>query len=308
MSLSHEAGAIPATPGLLGEEPCSRSREDQAFKSFFLVMLSAACFAAMAVMTKRIRAHVPLLELTFYRGVFGLVPLTLILWHQRLSWKSQDWPILLSRGLCGLLATLCYFWALGRIPLALAVLLNYTAPIFTTVFAVMFLRETTTWASLGFLLLSTLGLYPLLAPSFQGDWTGYAVGLCAGALSGAAYTAVKHLSRTTSPWLIAWSFNCTLSLGCLPGVFHGGPSRAGSEWLWLIGISLAGTAGQVIMALGFRGTPVSRVSVATLFVLILTTLAGWLWWGETLSPGALVGMAAILAGIIGLGMQKKERK
>ena len=281
-------------------------RQSQALRSFLLVMLSSACFAAMAIMTKHLQGQVPLLELTFYRGAFGLIPLTVILLVRKIPWKAQDWPILVSRGVWGLLATLCYFLAIGKIPLALAVLLNYTSPIFATLFAVVFLGERATRASLGFLLLSIVGLYLLLHPSLRGDWHGYALGLCAGVLSGAAYATVKHLTRTTSPWLIVWSFNFIISLGSLPGVFRSWPNRMDSEWPWLVGISLAGTAGQILMALGFRWTAVSRASVATLSVLILTTLAGWWFWSETLTAGTLMGMATILTGIIGLGIQQSE--
>jgi drug/metabolite transporter (DMT)-like permease len=296
--------ALPAAQISRPGSIATHGSQDQTLRGFLLVILSSVCFAAMAIMAKKLHGQVPVWELTFYRGVFGLVPLTAVLWMQRISWKAQDWPILVSRGIWGLLATFCYFWAIQRIPLALAVLLNYTSPIFTAFFAVAFLREKMRGASLGFLLVSMAGLCVLLHPGFHADWKGYAVGLSAGILSGAAYATVKHLTYRTSPWLIVWSFNSIISLGSLPGLLQGGPRKTSAEWFWLVCISLAGTLGQILMAFGFRQTPVSRSSVATLFVLILTTLAGWRWWGETPSINALVGMAAIFVSIIGLGAQK----
>ena len=55
--------------------------------------------------------------------------------------KTQQLPRYLFRSAIGVVSMLCGFWAIGHLPLAQAISLSYSTPLFVTIAAVLFLHE-----------------------------------------------------------------------------------------------------------------------------------------------------------------------
>ena len=94
------------------------------------MIVASLLFACMGVCVKLGSAHLSTGELVFYRGLIGLLMMAVLLRVQGIPFATPHWKLQLSRGLSGTVALMCYFFALGILPLATAVTLNYTSPIF----------------------------------------------------------------------------------------------------------------------------------------------------------------------------------
>ena len=96
-----------------------------------LMLASGLLFAAMGALIKNLSATLPNEMLVFFRSLIGLLVLTPWLLHRGPSYfATRRLGAHLLRALTGLAAMYCFFYALGRLPLAEAVLLNYSAPLF----------------------------------------------------------------------------------------------------------------------------------------------------------------------------------
>ncbi|MHB1847167.1 MAG: EamA family transporter, partial [Deltaproteobacteria bacterium] len=109
-----------------------------------LAALSVASFffASMALLTRiATQRGFSIPELVFTRmgvGALGCVAL----WRAYGAALPRSRPfLLLARGLLGTASILLFFFALGRLPVGVATLLNYTSPLFTALFATVFLGE-----------------------------------------------------------------------------------------------------------------------------------------------------------------------
>lgn len=204
------------------------------------------------------------------------------------------------------LAMVCYFVALRTIPLADAALLNFSAPVFTAILAVLLLRETLSSSALGWLGLALAGLWVGLRPSWQGAAPGYAAGLGAGIFSAAAFVTVKAMSGLESPWRIVFYFNAIASLVLLPAAVAGWRQPNPAQASWLAAISLMGTAGQVCLTLGYGRVKVSSGSTATLLAFVFSTLGGYLFWREAMPVAKVAGMAAVVVAVVGLAAAGQE--
>src|SRR5512138_1275539 len=114
-----------------------------AMKSSWM-LVAAALFALMGVLVKHASAHFSPAELVFYRSAFGLAAIWAVVAvsHRRLlaplatpHLRSHFW-----RGVSGFAALVLFFYALARLPLATAVTLNYTAPLFLAALSAWWLR------------------------------------------------------------------------------------------------------------------------------------------------------------------------
>lgn len=94
------------------------------------MIVASLLFACMGVCVKLGSAYFSTGELVFYRGFVGLLLMALLARWQGISYRTPHWRRQLSRGLSGTGSLMCYFFALGALPLATAVTLNYTSPLF----------------------------------------------------------------------------------------------------------------------------------------------------------------------------------
>ena len=116
-------------------------------------------------------------------------------------------PHLVLRGLFGGAAVLCYFLTIEHLPVGIATLLNYTAPVFTAVWAALLLREPLDASAVGALALATCGVVLVSLGTSRNAPVGASYWLMVGAisavLSGAALTGVSwgawQISRDVLP-------------------------------------------------------------------------------------------------------------
>ncbi len=266
------------------------------------MLVAAALFALMSVLVKHASATFSSAELVFYRSAFGLLAIwgVIAIRHRRLlaplataHIKAHLW-----RGLAGFTALLLFFHALSRLPLATAVTLNYTAPLFLAALSAWWLHERHGRGLVGAVLLGFVGIVLLLRPQVQGqEWLPALAGLASGMLAAVAYVNVKNLGRLgESEWRVVFYFTLLSTVGGAAWMavagFH--LPRAG-DWPWLIGIGVTATVAQLALTRAYhRGRTLTVGSLAYTTV-GFSALYGVLLFGETLPLLAWIGMVVVAA-------------
>ena len=128
----------------------------RAASALAVLALCSLLFGLMAVVAKAAAARLPGPQVAFVRFLFGLAACGSISIRRPL--RARNVVGLVLRGLFGGAAVLCYFLTIEHLPVGIATLLNYTAPVFTAVWAALFLREPLDASSVGALLLATCGV------------------------------------------------------------------------------------------------------------------------------------------------------
>ncbi|MFY9326977.1 MAG: DMT family transporter [Georgfuchsia sp.] len=239
-------------------------------------------------------------ELVFARGAVATLLLGGYIVVRRLPLATPLWRSHLVRGCSGFVALVAYFYAISMIPLATAVTLNYTSPLFLALLLAFWAREPVRPVLYGALVLGLIGIVMLLQPTLAREqWLGGVLGLASGVVASVAYLNVRHLGEMGEPeWRTVFYFSLFSMLGGVPWLLASGPAHTvdASGWALLFGVGAFGAAAQLCMTTAYkRGKTLATAGMAYSTV-AFASLFGMLLWDEILTPLAWGGMAIIVAG------------
>ena len=185
------------------------------------------------------------------------------------------------------------------LPLATAVTLNYTSPLFLIVLTMLVFKERF-HAPLAFAIaLGFSGMVLLLQPALERDQIiPGLIGLISGLFAGIAMLNVRQLGVMGEPeWRVVFYFSLIASLvsGCamLLGTIH--PVSA-TGLLILIGLGSSATLAQLAMTRAYRTGKTQVVGSLSYSTVVFASLFGMILWGEALPLTGWMGMALIIAG------------
>lgn len=263
------------------------------------MVVASLLFACMGVCVKLGAARFSAGELVFYRGFVAMVLLLVFVGWRRLSLVTPCGRDHFWRGLSGFVSLVAYFYAISLIPLATAVTLNYTSPLFLALLLSLWQRERIGAGLAGALLTGFAGVVLVLQPTLdRAQWFAGLLALSSGVTSSIAYWNVRRLGQLGEPeWRTVFYFSLFSAVGGLPWVAAGGPLHAIdlAGGLLLLGVGGFGAAAQWCMTAAYkRGKTLTSASLAYTTV-AFSSLFGFLLWDEVLPVVAWTGVALIVA-------------
>jgi drug/metabolite transporter (DMT)-like permease len=275
-----------------------------------LRLLAVALFASLFALVKLVEQRgVAVIEVTFWRQLFAIPPLFLaiILGPGLRSIRTRRIDAHLLRMAIGLTGILCNFVVVMLMPLAEAMTLQFTVPIFATILGALVLKEGVGWHRWGAVLAGFTGVV-IVAQPWNGHFPliGTATGLTS-AFSGAVLAILlRRLSRTESALAIVFWFHL-LSIPplAIAYVFYAQP-HDWISWAMLVGTGLIGAAGQLAMTSSITVAPVSVVAPLDYTSLVWGALLGWLVFGAI--PGAWMWVGAAIIVISSLYIIHRDHR
>ncbi|MEI7610024.1 MAG: DMT family transporter, partial [Rhodospirillaceae bacterium] len=201
----------------------------------------------------------------------------------------------LGRATIGLAAMLLMFWSYHLLPLADAVAIGFSAPLFLAALSVPLLGEKVGAARWGAVLVGFVGVLVMVKPGATALDLGSLVALGAALGYALAAIAVRQLSRTEHPNTIVFYF--TLNTGLLAAL--------ALPWVWatptLSDLGLLALTGLLGGAVQYCGThaytlgPAAVIGPFNYSAILWATLFGWLIWGDLPDRWVLLGAAVVIA-------------
>jgi drug/metabolite transporter (DMT)-like permease len=265
-------------------------------RAALLMLGSTVLFGLMTITIRLASETLHTFEIAFFRNLFGLVAaLPLLLRHGPDLLKTTQWPRYLFRCAIGMVSMLCGFWAIGHLPLAQAVALSYSTPIFVTIAAVIFLHEQVRarrWAAVA---LGFIGVMIIVRPGTEGFSAGTLVALAAAVLSGIVSIQIKQLSKVEpADRIVLFTTLLWVPMSLLPALTVWEWPR-GIAWVWVIAAGFLGTGGHMLWTRALKLGDVSALTPISFMQLPIVALAGWLLFQERLDRWTAIGAGVIFA-------------
>jgi drug/metabolite transporter (DMT)-like permease len=267
-----------------------------------MVVASGALFAVNGTVSKLVlRAGMDPLQLTTLRatGAFvGLLALTLTLDARRLRFTRRELPLLLGYGLAGfLLVPLLYFIAISRLPVGIALLFEYTAPLLVALWARFGQHQPVRprlWVGLSLSLAGLAGVAEIWG-DLRLNPVGIVAGLGAAALLAVYYVIGGHGAARRDP----------LSLTCLAFGFAAAAGAVIRPW-WRFPAHLlhasSGGLGSIVpyllVSAALRHLPPTSTGIVGMVEPVFAGAVAWFALDEALTLFQVAGAALILAGVV----------
>jgi len=260
------------------------------------MVLSALLFALMSVAVKLSADTLPNTVVVFFRSAVGL--LTLLPWIVGVDLRTRHFNEHGIRSLAGIASMYCFFFALARMRLSDAVLLNYSLPLFMPMVESVWLGEEFPRRLWTPIVVGFLGILLILRPGRGLAEPVALIGVASALFAAVAQVGVRRLTRTEPVARIVFYFAISATLlSALPAAAHWRTPQ-GSLWWAVLAMGATATAGQLALTRAYAHAPASQVGPFIYSAVVFAGVLDWLFWRRL--PDAFSIAGTILVG--GAGM------
>jgi drug/metabolite transporter (DMT)-like permease len=263
-----------------------------------LHMLAATFFFSMMNVCIKKISHIPPMETTFFRCLVSMAFCFAIIARDRLDWRGSNRLMLIARGTAGTTAVVTFIITLQHMPLAPAVTIQYTSPIFTTLIAIFILRENIRWIQILFFAISFAGV--VMIKGFNGDISiGYlTLGLFSAFCSGIAYNLVRSLKEKEHPIVIVLHFQLVGTVIGFLGCFFDWRMPQGADWIYLLLTGILTQLGQTNLTKSLQTERIAITSSLNYLGILYALIFGVFFFGESYTVSIITGIILVVSGVL----------
>lgn len=270
--------------------------------NFFVKIMGAGPQQKLIPGLQKIPAH----ELVLARSIVSFVISFYIIKRRGLNVLGNNRKWLLVRGIAGMIALTIFFYSIHYLPLAIASTVQYLAPVFTVIFAMILLKEKVFKLQWFFIVIAFIGVGLISFNNFLSsglpvlkiDYTWLGLGIVSSAFSGIAYTAIVKLKATDTPINIVIYFPMLsipiMTIWCLFDFVM----PQGIEWLILLVIGIFTQMAQILLTKALHEDKTSVITPFQYLGAIYAAIIGYFIFDERLSFIVYLGIGCILFGVV----------
>lgn len=281
-------------------------------RGILFIMLSASSFAVMSFFVT-LTGDLPFMQKAFFRNIIALAVSSVVLIKERpgkevLNLKG-NWGWLFLRAFFGSIGLFCNFYAVDRIMLADASMLQKMSPFFAVILSIFILKEKPSWKQMLLVVAAFLSSMLVVKPTFLGnDHFAYFIGLLGGFGAGAAYTFVRKLtSRGVYAPFIVFFFSLFSFLLTLPFMLYNATPMTMKQLVLLILAGCAAASGQFCVTAAYKAAPAKKISVYDYTQIIVSALLGFIFLNQIPDFLSILGyLLVITMGVIMFLLNRRE--
>ncbi len=283
---------------------------NERYKGIIYIILAAIGFAFMNLFVKT-AGDLPTFQKAFFRNFVAMFFAVAVMLKQKIPFRIPQgtFKYLFMRSFAGTIGIFCNFYAISKLYIADASMLNKLSPFFAILFSFLIMGEKIKPYQLMCVITAFVGALFILKPGMNGfDTFPAIIGLLGGLGAGLAYTNVRLASTHGAPGpLIVLFFSAFSCLSSVPFmIYHYEPMNI-MQFLSLMGAGLSATLGQFSITAAYSHAPAAEISVYDYTQIIFATMLGMIFLGEMPDVYSYIGYVIICgAGIVMFLIKKRD--
>ena len=272
-------------------------RTEDVPRGILMMILATALFAGASAASKWLVGEYPVGEVLFMRSLSSLIAgAAIILPVSGFSVYATTRPRdHLLRGMSQSISQLCLLIAFSLMPLAGAVAINFSSPLFAALVSIVWLKERAGWVRGGALLIGFIGVLIVTDPGANSLTIGALFALVNAVMYGTVTIAVRGMTRTKSAnTLVIWQLSVLAFFHSFLLLF-GWRSPTPLDAAMLFGTGLTNAVGQWFWTKSLHLAPAPAVTPFYYLMLVWSIAIGFLVWGDVPTASLLIGSAIVVA-------------
>ena len=275
-------------------------------------MLAAMFFmSAMNVVVREMAGGLHSTQIVLFRHIFCII--IVCVWTAFLQrgvprFASKRLSGHFWRATFGILAMEMWFYSVTIMSLNVVTALSFTMPIFSTIFAIVFLREKAGIRRWSAIFVGFLGMLIILRPDVSGVSNAGWLVIASSFLMAGSGTMVKSLTRSESPETIAFYMAVFMLFWSIPFAIPYWKTFTASDLLHSFVLALFATAAHLCMARAFVRTEMVVLMPFDFTRLIFTAVFAYFFFGETLDTQTLIGTLVIATSTIYIAHREARKR
>ena len=274
-----------------------------------LAILSTIAFAAGMGAVRHLSTSMHTFQIAFFVAFFGL--LTMLPWIIRFGLRplyTEKLGLHIARGVLSIVGIWAVYYALSVTPIATVTALNFLMPIFTTILAVVFLKEQVGVVKCGAILFGFAGVFVIVRPGFVVLDQGALMVIGASLLFAFVILVMKVLTRTDSIVTITiYAVILRAPLALVPALFvWEWPDR--HQLMWLAAMGVFSTLAIMAFTQALKEVETNVISPLFFLQLIWAAAIGYFFFAEIPGIFTWVGGAMIISSVSYMAYYEEVRK
>lgn len=272
-------------------------------KGIIYLVASAFCFALMAAFVK-LAGNIHFVQKAFFRNSMAfLIALVLLLkdaiseGREALIVPKKAWIFLLLRSLGGCLGIFGNFYAVDRLCLSDAAILNKLSPFFAIIFSYFLMKEKIRLIPFLAIIGAFLGSLLVIKPSFDFEQTlPTLVGFLGGLGAGFAYSCVRKLAELKcNSKIVVLFFSCFSMLLAIPYMITSFNPMTLQQFLYLCAAGICAAGGQFGITAAYYHAPARDISIYDYSQIVFSTLLSLIIFNTLPDIYSFIGYVIIIA-------------
>ncbi len=281
-------------------------KENSTVRGITIMIAATILFSIMHASIKFMSNNLHPFEIAFFRNLFGLF--VIAPWFIKYGLKplkTKKLKLHVARSFFNVIAMLSFFYALSITSLAEVSSLGFTAPLFASILAIIFLKEIVGFKRGLAIICGFIGTIIVIDPVYSSISMGHILVLLSASVWSISLIIIKILGRTESSVTItSYMVLFMIPLSGIAAFFYWEtPTLYDLLFLLLIGIS--GTSAQMLLAQALREGDTSIIMPFDFLKLIWAVSIGYLFFFEVPSLNVWIGSIIIFLSTLYIAYREK---
>lgn len=270
-------------------------------KQGILYIIMAGLFFALMTFFVRMAGNLPTMQKAFFRNAVAAVAALFLLARSEEGFKikKSSWRDLFLRSFFGTMGLICNFYAVDRLAIADANILNKLSPFFAIIMSYFILKEKANKTEWLCVVVAFIGALFVVKPSMDMQFVNAMIGMLGGFGAGVAYTFVRKLGKAGERGpVIVICFSVFSCIVTAPFLIIGAKPMSLYQIVMLLLAGAAATGGQLSITKAYTKAPAKEISVFDYSQVVFAAALGLVFLGQIPDLMSIIGYVIIIGSAV----------
>lgn len=231
-------------------------------KGIICIIVSAFGFAMMSAFIK-LAGDLPTFQKTFFRNLVSCIVAFIMVTKAKQSYfgSKENRKILNLRSAFGTLGIIFNYYAIDRMVLSDANMLNKLSPFFVIIFSALFLKEKIKTNQIAAVLVAFVGALFIIKPTFDLEMLPSLVGVAGALCAASAYTCLRVLGKKENGATVVFYFSLFSLVVIFPIMIMTYEPMSLTQFMYLLLAGVFATVGQFGVTWAYKYAPAKEISI-----------------------------------------------